>query len=141
MIRPVWCVISLLLGAGCVPSNVVAVRDRSVVTTLDFVEWKPASAADFEGLFVSEQIDGSAAEALWHVEYFFTSNGEFTAAALVATGGMPSFHVQSGTWTFADGRLILGEGKEPAMAETGENGLLRLRGPGGSLVLRHWDLR
>ena len=132
--------LALVAGAGCVPSNVVAADDRSVVLQPVQVEWAAADASDLAGMWRSQEITGDLAAALLHVAYWFEPDGRFSGAALTLDAGGPAFHVLVGQWTYADGMLRLGDGSEPATLE-GAPGWLRLRGTDGSVVLRKEELR
>jgi hypothetical protein len=124
----------LLLLPGCIPSNVVAVEDRAVVTAADVAEWRPATRAEAVGLFASSSITGPVAASLRAIYYLFEDDGSFTAAALVHEGERPEFRVLSGAWEFRDGNLVL-DGAEPARLESAKD-LLRLSGADGTVVLR-----
>jgi hypothetical protein len=141
VIRRAFLFVALSTLSACMASNVVAVEDRTVVTAVDQVIWQPATAEDVPGLFASESIEGPAAAALLKIYYLFQPDGTFTAAALVQSGAQSEFQVLSGTWTFADGELLLGEDAAPAALEAADGELLRMSGEEGAVVLRKDVLR
>ena len=127
--------------AGCVPSNVVAATDRSVVIEAERAEWQLAGPKDVPGLWSSTHLSGALAVALHKVIYHFEPDGHFTGAALLS-GPPAAFQVLSGTWAFdADGRFRLGEDVEPAILERTTDGMLRLSGADGTVVLYREELR
>ena len=124
-----------LLLPSCIPSNVIAPKDRVVAVDWSGVQWVPADAGAIAGLHSSVALTGEVAPGIRKVYYDFHSNGRFTGAALVQRDGESSFEVLSGTWTLEGGLLRLGDDAEPATAEMAP-GLLRLSGAGGTVVLR-----
>lgn len=128
-----------LPAAGCVPSNVVAATDRSVVVESDTAEWHPATLEDVPGYYSSGPMTGALATALLKLHYHFSPDGSFTGAALFP-GPPAAFQVLSGSWTLGeDARLTLDDA-EPADLEAAD-GMLRLTGPDGSVVLYREGLR
>jgi hypothetical protein len=122
-----------------VPSNVVAVTDRSVLVEAERAAWRPATAADVPGFYRSGEMTGALATALLRIEYLFDADGSFTGAALFA-GPPPGFDTLSGSWTLdAEARLALDDA-EPADLEAAD-GMLRLLGADGTVVLYREDLR
>jgi hypothetical protein len=122
-------------GAGCVASGTLdpsarAVAEPEVAPPLD---WRPATAQDLDGLYVSVEIRGAAAAVLRELRYWLDSGGEFSGAALFVVPS-PRFETLSGRWTLEGGRLTLGEGAAPATAEVAGD-LLRITGEEGTVVL------
>jgi hypothetical protein len=127
-------------AAGCIPSNVVAVTDRAVVVEAEHATWRPATSADVPGLWSSSRLLGPVSTMLLEVVYLFEAEGHFTGAALFA-GPPPEFKVLSGTWAFdAQGRFVLGDGADGAVLEAAE-GMLRMSGEDGAVVLNRQELR
>lgn len=125
---------------GCVPSNIVAATDRSVVIEPADAAWEPAQPGDLAGCWSSAELNGDLAASVLKVVYWFEGDGRFTGAALMLDADGPTFHVLAGRFTFADGMLRLGADAELATLESAPD-LLRLRGPGGEVVLRREALR
>lgn len=137
---PVAFAIAVLLPAGgCIPSSVVAATDRSVVVEADRAEWRPATAADVPGLYRSGPMTGALATALLTIDYLFVADGTFTGSALFS-GPPPTFRVLSGTWVLDDDSNIVLDGADPATLEAA-NGMLRLSGADGTVVLYREDIR
>jgi len=134
--------LALLLAAlslASCASTVVAVQDRVVRDELELLAWRPAALADVTGHWRARRIHGQAAAVLLDLAYWLDADGRFSGAALFA-GPPPTYQVLSGEWTLsADGELQLGEDSEPAKAEVAE-GLLRLSGTDGSLVLERAEI-
>jgi hypothetical protein len=128
------------LLSGCIPSNVVAPTDRAVRVDAAAVVWGAGGAADLPGFWRSRELSGAVASAVRRLYYWFEPDGSFTGAALLE-GPPLGFQVLRGTWSVDEqGRLMLGEDAEPAQLEKGE-GLLRLRGSEGLVVLEREELR
>jgi hypothetical protein len=128
-----WCVALVL--PSCIPSNVIAPKDRLVAVEWANAHWAPADASAIAGLYSSIALTGDVAAGIRKVYYDFEPDGRFTGAALVQRGGESTFEVLSGTWTLEGGSLRLGQDGEPAMAEMAPD-LLRLSGEAGMVVLR-----
>jgi hypothetical protein len=126
------------LGA-CIAPSVLDKEQRAVAEADAKVDWRPAEAADFDGLFESVRIEGEAAASLWRIEYCFSRNGSYTGAALVLTDGGPEFQTLTGTWSLDKGVLSL-EGSDPAKALAAP-GRLRFEAGGGSAEFRKVTLR
>lgn len=137
----IWLAIGWLLLplAGCIPSNVVARDDRMVVTRVADLRFEPAPALQLDGLFESVEITGDAAVSLQKVYYLFRADGTYTAAALAAVDGVPSFQTLSGTWATTAAGLVL-DGAEPVQLELAPEHL-RITAPNGALVLRRGSLQ
>lgn len=125
--------LSLLL-AGCYASNVVAVQDRAVTLQTAALTWAPARAADMAGLYESVSIEGDAALSLRRIYYFFDGNGNYSAAALVASESGVAFQALSGTWHLDDQGLVLDQA--PPARLLAASGYLRIEAAHGVLVLR-----
>jgi|SRR5690606_34114357 len=127
--------------AGCIPSNVVAIEDRAVdLSWTDDSVWAAGSREDLPGLWTSIELSGPLAASLQKLVYLFEADGRFTGAALFA-GPPAEFGVLTGSWQLdAPGQLRLGEDAEPAELDVAE-GLLRIRGAEGVVVLRREELR
>lgn len=125
--------------SACIPSNVVARTDREVTIESAATAWRTATRADVSGYFRSEERTGALATGLWLVEYQFRDDGTFTGAALLQ-GDPDAFAVLSGDWSMPEDGVLVLDGAEPADLEAAE-GLLRLSGPDGSVVLRREALR
>ena len=129
-----------LLLAGCGASRTLHADERAVQTAPEARTWRPAAAGDLPGLWRTRSIEGAAAAVLLDLCYWIGAEGEFSGAALFA-GPPPEYQVLAGRWTLAeDGTLQLGADAAPARAEVAE-GLLRLGGAEGSLVLERAQLR
>lgn len=127
------------MASACIASSVVDSQGRNVAVPDLQVEWRPAAAADLDGYFESERIDGEASASLARVAYFFSPDGFYTGAALVLGGLHPEYQTLSGQWRFVDGRLDLGSGEPAETSVSGE--LLQLAAPGGTVVLRRAALQ
>jgi hypothetical protein len=128
---------ALLLG--CYASSVVATADRAVRTAPLPTEWRPATAADLAGYFASVEVTGAAAASLRQVYYWFAAGGRYTGAALIDGDAGPSFQTLEGSWQFGDGGLVL-DGQDPVPVDVAADHL-RIRAPGGAVVLRREVLR
>lgn len=133
MRRILACAAALALGA-CASSKTLAPSERAVLPVEEQRAWRPASAEDLRGLFVSTSIEGELAAVLREVQYWFDADGRFSGAALV-TVPSPSFQTLEGRWSLHESRLELEGGAEPALAEVADD-LLRLSGSDGRIVLR-----
>jgi hypothetical protein len=120
--------------AGCIPSNVVARKDRMVVTDVADLKFEPAPGLALAGLFESVEITGDAALALRKVWYLFRADGTCSAAALAEQDGTLRFQTRDGTWVSSAAGLSL-DGASPVLLEKAE-GHLRITTPDGALVLR-----
>lgn len=123
-----------VLPIGCIASNVVAPEQRMVVADPAQLPWAPADAAALDGLFASIDIRGDAAVSLRRIWYVFAPGGSYTGAALAETDGALAFQTLSGTWSLADGGLVL-DGAPAVVCEKAA-GHLRLCAPNGTVVLR-----
>lgn len=121
---------------GCIASNVVAEKDRAVVEPKKLAEvaFRPATSADFAGLFETIEITGDVALSLKKVWYWFEANGRYSGAALVDGDEGLAFQTLTGTWKLTDAGLSLDDG-EPLAASAAE-GLVKMSVPGGTLVLK-----
>ena len=129
-----------LLLASCGASRTLRADERAVSTAPEVQAWRPAAAGDLPGLWRTRSIEGAAAAVLLDLTYWISGDGDFSGAALFA-GPPPEYQVLAGRWTLAeDGTLQLGADAAPARAEVAE-GLLRLSGAEGSLVLERAQLR
>jgi hypothetical protein len=126
--------LALALLPGCIAPSVVESSGRAVEPAVEQLEWRAATASDFDGLYESIRIEGDAAASLWRVYYHFTPAGTYTGAALVTGGDAPEFQTLSGRWTIQGDTLDLGDG-QPIRA-TAAPGHLRLVTDGGVAVLR-----
>ena len=130
----------LFLGLGsCIPSNIIAPKDREVKFTLDSFHWKPAMKKEIPGLYQSLKIEGPPAEAILKIYYYFDGDGSFTAAALMNTHP-PSFQIQKGSWNYEHKKLLLGEQAAPANLDAW-NDYLRIRAKKGSVILHRETLQ
>lgn len=126
--------LGLAVHAACVPSNVVAVEDRAVVTPSSQLEWRASTETDIPGLYASASLEGPLAFSLLKIYYLFEADGAMAAAALVEGDSGPQFQVIDGRWEYDGGALIL-DGAEPATVDAAD-GFLRLSGAEGTIVLR-----
>ena len=126
---------AVLCLPSCIPSNVIAAKDREVVIDWEHVSWVPADVRAIAGLYASVTLTGDLAAGIRKVYYWFEPDGRFTGAALMQREGEAGFEVLRGTWTLEGGRLRLGDDVEPAAAEMAPD-LLRLSGDSGTVVLR-----
>ncbi len=125
--------------ASCIPSNVVAVEDRSVRVDLDRLDWQPLAKGDLPGLYESVEVTGEAAAVLWKIFYLFSEGGQYSAAALVLKGESPAFQSLQGTWQMVGKRLDLMDGSDSLEASvSGDH--LRFESPTGSVTFRRLDL-
>lgn len=115
--------VPLVLGAtACIPSNVVAKRDRAVELDSGGLDpanpaWRPLVAEDLEGLYRSVRITGdAAASVLWMAYYFAGKDGKYSGAALV-TGAPPSFQTLAGRFELQEESILVMDGQRvPARA-------------------------
>ncbi|MGE3174147.1 MAG: hypothetical protein AB7O97_16080 [Planctomycetota bacterium] len=131
--------VPLALLPACYASNVVAEQDRAVALQALPTEWRPAAAADLDGLFESIEIRGDAALSLRKVYYWFSADGVYTGAALVDGDDAVAFQTLNGEWLLdADGLRLDGGDAVPTMAApvTGTPTHVRIDAEGGSLVLQ-----
>lgn len=135
----VFICLALCSLASCIPSNVVAVEDRSVRVDLDSLDWQPLSDGDLIGLFESVEITGEAAAVLWKIFYLFSEDGGYTAAALVLSGDSPAFQSLHGTWQLVGNRLDLMDGSDSLEASV-SGSHLRFESATGSVTFRRLDL-
>ena len=125
---------------GCLASTVVPEGQRGVQEGEAVHAWRPAADADLVGLWRTRSLTGAAAASILDLSYWISADGRFSGAALFA-GPPPTYQVLAGSWGFDEqGRLVLGDDAEPARAEVAD-GLLRLSGSDGSLVLERSELR
>lgn len=120
--------------SACIAPSVVSSGGRQVSAELAPARWRPGTAADLPGFYESERIEGESAAALARIYYSFAADGTFTGAALVLGGAHPEFQTLSGSWTFQDGTLDLGDG-QPIGLDASE-GRIRLASAGGTAVLK-----
>jgi len=140
VLHPVLLAGLVLLGAGCIPSNVIEETDRAVRLREEAAPWGPLDPTEFPGAYASERIEGDAAASLIEMRYVFHPDGTYTGAAL--TLGEPHLRYQTldGTWTFDGGRLVLDAALAGGAVEAAGD-RLRLAGETGSVVLRRFELR
>lgn len=124
----------LLACSGCIAPSVVSSTGRQVSAEVAPAQWRPATAADVPGFYESERIEGESGASLAKIYYSFAADGTFTGAALVLGGTNPEFQTLSGTWTFQDGALDLGDGQPIEL--NAADGRLRLATPAGAAVLK-----
>lgn len=124
----------LALTPACLASTVVERDARGVAEAEPELDWRPAEAADVDGLYESVRLEGEAAAALWKLYYHFASDGSYTGAALVFDGERAAFQTLSGTWSLAGGRLEL-DGAEGASASVAGDHL-RLANEAGTALFR-----
>jgi hypothetical protein len=124
----------LLLLAGCYASNVVAVRDRTVVDDVTALAWRPAQADDVPGLYESVAVQGDAAFALRRVYYWFSSDGRYAGAALIAADTGMAFQTLAGTWRLGPEGFVLDAAAPAQLLAAPEH--LRIDAGNGVLVLR-----
>jgi len=122
-----------LLGASCIPSNVVAVEERMVVDDLAALEWAPAADAAPDGLYETVEITGEAAASLRKVYYLFLADGTYTAAALTEAGGEYAFQTIGGTWSAGPEGLALDGGDPVLLERAGDH--IRISAPTGTVVM------
>lgn len=126
---------ALSFGAAiaCIPSSVVAPEERRVVSPLEQVAWRPATAEDLPGSYDSEEISGPMAAVLFEVHYLFRPDGTYTGAGLIGAE-RPTFQVLSGTWVLHGSSLQLDDAAPGTLEAAPDR--LRLSGDEGALVLR-----
>lgn len=124
---------ALLALAGC-SSAPLAPEARAVVDAGPALAWREATAADLDGLFEAQRIEGEAAAALRRLWYHFASDGSYSGAALVFDGERTRFQTLSGQWTLSAGHLEL-EGGAPSRVQAAE-GWLRIESESGLALLR-----
>jgi hypothetical protein len=129
----------LALGA-CYTSNVLDASQRAVHEPLPAVAWRPATGADFDGLFESAALEGDVAASVRALWYHFAPDGAWSGAALIADGDGARFTVLQGRFVLRDGTLELEPGAPPAAARAG-GGHLRLESAAGCVVLRKLEDR
>ncbi|MCI0589209.1 MAG: hypothetical protein L0323_20530 [Planctomycetes bacterium] len=127
-----------LAAGGCIAPSVLEADRRAVHEAALPSGWRPALPADLEGIYESIRVEGEAGASLWRIEYQFSGDGGYTAAALVFDGTRPAFQTLSGAWTLSDGIVRLSE--EEAVRASVCEGHLRLEGEGGTVVLRRMAL-
>jgi hypothetical protein len=133
--RRIGCVVAVcLLAPACIPSNVVAPKERMVAEDLAETVFVPATPADVVGYHESVDIQGDAAATLRKVYYLFADDGSYTGAALVDDGEFRNFQTLSGRWRLAPEGLVLDD-QPPATCEAA-SGELRITAPTGVLRLR-----
>jgi hypothetical protein len=131
---------SLGLLTGCIPSNVVAVQDRAVITTdLTGLDWQEVIAEDVPGLYESVAIEGEAAGRLWKIYYLFESDGRYAAAALLAGAEGLEFQTLNGVWELTGDGFVLDGGDPVQMSRAPDH--LRMVAPNGVVVLRASEMQ
>lgn len=125
---------ALTLLPACLASTVVERDARSVAEAEPELDWRPAEAADLDGLYESVRLEGEAAAALWKLYYHFAPDGSYTGAALVFDGERAAFQTLSGTWSLAAGRLELDGTEGATAAVVGDR--LRIENEAGTALLR-----
>lgn len=126
----------LLLGSGCIPSNVVAREQRMVVDDTSALDWQPANGVALQGLYETVDVRGEVAASLRKIYYRFAEDGTYTAAALIESAGAFQFQTIDGTWRANEDGLVLDDG-EPVQLDRADGGFLRIRTATGTLVLQH----
>lgn len=135
-------VASFGVGAGCIPSNVVAREHRAVSTSVFEEEipgkpWVVPRADAVAGFWRSVRITGEVAASLAEISYAFGQSGKYSGAALSYGADHPSFEVLAGEWSVEpDGLHLDGELVRSRMRE----GLLELAAEAGSVFLQRIDL-
>jgi hypothetical protein len=122
-----------LWGCACAGSGTLARESRAATPGQPEIAWRPASAPDVPGTYVSRELSGPLAGYLRKLVYLFEADGSYAGAALVDQSP-PRFEVLAGTWTFDGGLLVL-DGGPPARLEVADGGALRLSGDEGVVVL------
>lgn len=118
---------------ACAGSGKLAQERRAAAVEDPTLVWRPATADDVPGVWISRELSGSAAAYLRKLVYLFEADGSYAGAALV-DASPPRFEVLAGSWALAEGRLVL-DGGPPAVPELAEGDLLRLTGEAGVVVL------
>lgn len=129
----------LLALPACIAPSVVASSGRAVAEPAQEIAWRPATAADLDGTFESERIEGEAAAALLHLWYQFAPDGRYSGAALVVGEHGPGFQTLAGTFTLTGETLDLGDGALARLSAARDR--LRLESEGTTLVLKRVELR
>ena len=122
---------------ACLASTVVEEGARAVAAAEPVRDWRPAEAADLDGLYESVRLEGEAAAALWKLYYHFAPDGTYTGAALVFDGERAAFQTLSGTWSLAGGRLELDGAGGSTAAVAGEE--LKIENEAGMAFFRRAD--
>ena len=122
-----------LLCASCAGSGTLAQDQRAAALEGHAIVWRPATAADVPGVYVSRELTGPLAAYLRKLVYLLEADGSYAGAALV-DAAPPRFEVLAGAWSFVEGCLVL-DGGPPAALETCDDGSLRLSGAEGVVVL------
>ena len=126
--------LGLCLGLGsCFPSNILKLKQRSIIQPSAEIDWRPANLQEIPGLYTSTEINGPMANVLRRIVYLFDDDGTYTASALFY-GPPAEFQVLRGTWTL-EGALIKLDDSAPAPIEWGIEHI-RISGEEGSVVLR-----
>jgi hypothetical protein len=131
-----------LSATACIPSNVVAAKDRDVTLTPEkALAWRPARSADVAGFYASTKIEGASAGALLRAYYYFDTTGSYSGAALVIGEEGPRFLViaDDGHWSLDEGHLDLGDGSGELQAAVAPEHL-RLVSPESAITFRKLPL-
>lgn len=122
-----------LAGTACAGSGTLPHDGRAAPVEEQTLAWRPASAQDVPGVYVSRELSGPLAGYLRKLVYLLEPDGSYAGAALV-DASPPRFEVLAGTWAFVEGRLVL-DGGPPAALQVADGGALRLSGDEGVVVL------
>lgn len=136
---------SVLLLSACIGSNVVAIEQREIPSSLDALPFRPVAEPQLDGFYESVDIRGDAAVSLRRIYYVFEPRGTYTAAALAEVDAVLQFQTLVGTWSATAAGLSL-DGQAPVpceVAAASESHLehLRLVAPNGAVVLRRGRLQ
>ncbi len=138
LLASILLVAGALAGTACSSATPLAPAARAVEPGVDQAHWQPARASSIPGTWRSEIIEGAAAPSLLEITYHFEADHSYAAAALVASHP-PTFQVRNGHWSLANGKLSLGDGSEPPVAEEAES-RLRLSTGEGRVVLHRDEI-
>lgn len=131
----------LVVGPGCIPSNVVAPEQRAVEVRAATLAWRPARAEDLPGFYASTEVTGASAGAVLQAYYYLGATGACSGAALVLDAEGPRFLVlaDDARWTLDEQGLDLGDGAK-LQAQVAE-GHLRLVSPESTITFRRVELK